>query len=122
MRAVKSTNTRPELIVRRIVQGLGRRPRLYDATLPGTPDFSFHSLRKVVLVHGCFWHGHSCPRGSRVPKANRDYWLSKIARNRERDRAAESALRKLGWDVLVIWECTTHDEHTLTEELRSFLW
>lgn len=120
MRAVKGENTAPEMAVRRLVHGMGYRYRLHRRGLPGKPDLVFAGRRKVIFVHGCFWHGHACKRGRRVPKANRDYWTRKIARNRERDQEHLAALRAAKWRALVIWECEV--EHADTEQrLRRFL-
>jgi len=105
MQAVKSCNTIPEIRVRRLVHAEGYRYRLHVRLLPGCPDLVFPSRRKVIFVNGCFWHGHTCARGSRVPKANRQYWERKIARNKERDLASLNELEALGWQVLTIWEC-----------------
>src|SRR5215471_14058880 len=105
MRAVKGANTAPELLVRKIAHSLGYRFRLHRSDLPGKPDLVFVGRRKVIFVHGCFWHGHKCPRGDRMPKTNSDYWTRKIARNAARDKLHISALKKQGWQVGVIWEC-----------------
>jgi len=121
MRAVKSTNTKPELKVRSLIHHLGYRFRLHRKDLPGTPDLVFPGRRKVIFVHGCFWHAHDCPRGSRIPKANRDYWLTKIDRNRNRDVANLCELGANDWQVLTIWECETSDVPSLAERVRSFL-
>src|SRR4051812_6220955 len=85
MRAGKSKDTLPEIEVRRFVYGLGFRYRLHRADLPGKPDLAFSRLKRVIFVHGCFWHGHDCARGARRPKTNQDYWNGKIAKNRARD-------------------------------------
>jgi DNA mismatch endonuclease (patch repair protein) len=121
MRAVKPQDTAPEIAVRKMARQFRHRPRLNDATLPGSPDLVFPALKKAIFVHGCFWHGHSCMRGHRVPKTNRDYWINKVSRNRRRDRLATHALRQLGWECLVIWECTTRDTTKLSARLRGFL-
>ena len=105
MRRIRKTDTRPELAVRRAAHRLGYRFRLHRPDLPGTPDLVFPRLRKVILVHGCFWHQHPGCRFARQPKSRLDYWLPKLERNRTRDAEAQAALRKLGWDVLVVWEC-----------------
>jgi DNA mismatch endonuclease (patch repair protein) len=120
MRSVKSTDTKPEMAVRRFVYHLGYRYRLHQKSLPGKPDLVFPRLRKIIFVHGCFWHGHTCARGSRIPKSNRDYWVAKIARNRERDRLSQKLLRTQGWEVYIAWECqlTTPEGE---EELKAFL-
>jgi DNA mismatch endonuclease (patch repair protein) len=121
MRAVKSRNTKPELFVRKLAHSLGFRFRLYGKNLPGSPDLVFAGRRKVIFVHGCFWHGHSCARGARIPKTNRDYWLAKIARNVARDKAAARKLRKLGWKVLILWECKLKDSEKLRTTIMKFL-
>ncbi|WP_374515763.1 very short patch repair endonuclease [Brevundimonas sp.] len=105
MRRVKGRDTRPELAVRRALRLAGVGYRLGGAGLPGRPDLVMKGRRTVVFVHGCFWHGHDCPRGARAPKANAGYWSAKIARNRTRDAAAEAALRGMGWRVVTVWEC-----------------
>lgn len=121
MRAVKARDTKPELAVRRIAHGLGRRFRLHRKDLPGAPDLAFAKDRRVIFVHGCFWHGHDCPRGARTPKTNRAYWLAKIARNTARDRAALTELDALGWEALVVWECELKDRARLTDRIARFL-
>lgn len=121
MRAVKGADTAPELAVRRLAHGMGYRYRLHRKDLPGKPDLTFPRLRKVIFVHGCFWHGHDCARGARVPLRNREYWLRKVARNRERDSGAQSALRRLGWQCLVVWECQIKDPGGMRRRLRRFL-
>jgi len=121
MRAVKGANTMPELAVRRLAHGMGFRFRLHRKDLPGKPDLTFPRLRKVIFVHGCFWHGHDCARGARVPVQNRDYWTRKVARNAERDRIAQSELQRLGWKSLVVWECEIRDQDRLRRALRRFL-
>ncbi len=105
MQAVKSRDTKPEMIVRRMLHAEGYRYRLHVKCLPGCPDIVFPSRRKALFINGCFWHGHTCSRGSRVPKANRPYWEQKVARNRERDLDSLEKLRTLGWQVLTLWEC-----------------
>lgn len=123
MRAVKAHDTAPERAVRAAARAAGytRRYRLGGAGLPGKPDLVFGALRKVIFVHGCFWHGHACRRGARKPKDNAAYWSAKIARNTARDAAALAALRALGWTALVIWECETRDPAALVSALRKFL-
>ena len=114
MRAVKSRDTQPELKVRRAAHALGLRFRLNRADLPGKPDLVFSAKRTALFVHGCFWHGHDCPRGARMPQNNRDYWQAKISRNMARDEASLAALKKLGWTPRVIWECQTRDDAALS--------
>ncbi|TWT75945.1 Very short patch repair protein [Posidoniimonas polymericola] len=105
MRAVKSRDTRPELLVARLLRGARVRYRRDVARLPGRPDFLLVEADIALFVHGCFWHGHDCPRGARAPKNNRDYWLAKIARNRRRDRRVARELREAGYAVWTLWEC-----------------
>ena len=121
MRAVKGKDTKPEWAVRRLVHALGFRYRLHRKDLPGKPDLVFGPRRKVIFVHGCFWHGHHCKRGARVPKTNRDYWMQKVQRNQDRDTAAQQTLQEAGWNVLVIWECETRDKDALEQRLIAFL-
>ncbi len=105
MRRIRGRDTRPELAVRRILRAAGIGYRLGGAGLPGRPDLVMKGRRAVVFVHGCFWHGHDCPRGARQPKANADYWSAKIERNRARDAASLVALEAAGWRVVTVWEC-----------------
>lgn len=105
MRAVKSKDTKPEMIVRRLVHALGYRYRLHRPDLPGKPDLTFAGRRAVIFVHGCFWHQHTCKRGDRQPATNVAYWRRKLARNVARDKANARHLRRLGWRVLTVWEC-----------------
>jgi DNA mismatch endonuclease (patch repair protein) len=121
MRAIRSKNTKPEMVIRRLVHSMGYRYRLHRKDLPGKPDLVFLGRRKVLFLNGCFWHGHDCKRGSRIPKTNIEYWGKKIARNKARDAEHEAALQAQGWRVLVIWECQTKDEAVLKNLLKSFL-
>lgn len=122
MRRVKGRDTSPERKVRRLLTSLGARYRLHRKDLPGSPDIVMPGRRLAILVHGCFWHGHDCARGSRVPKQNRDYWTAKVGRNRARDAAAQIALTEAGWRVETLWECELKDEAALTERLRELLY
>jgi DNA mismatch endonuclease, patch repair protein len=121
MRRIRKTDTRPELAVRRLAHGMGYRYRLHRRDLPGTPDLVFPSRKKVILVHGCFWHQHGCALGHKKPSANPDYWHPKLARNVARDAQNRERLRALGWDVLVIWECEAKDSTRLAERIRAYL-
>jgi len=121
MRAVKSKDTGPEMTVRSIVHRLGFRFRLHRDDLPGKPDLVFPRLRKVIFVHGCFWHGHSCARGNRVPIHNREYWTRKIDGNRIRDRRTSALLKRLGWSCKVIWECGLKNPEKVRLSLARFL-
>ncbi len=121
MRAVKGRDTKPELAVRRILRGIAPGYRLCRRDLPGAPDIAWIGRKKAIFVHGCFWHGHDCKRGARMPKTNADYWRAKIARNFARDAAHLARYTAMGWRVLVIWECEAHDAEALAARLRSFL-
>lgn len=123
MRAVRSRDTKPELVVRRLLHAMGYRYRLHRRDLPGAPDIVFPGRRKIIFVHGCFWHGHDCARGARLPATNVDYWRSKIARNVTRDADNIAALKAAGWEVLVVWECQlkARDRHVLAPLLQGFL-
>lgn len=121
MALIRSKDTAPEMAVRRLAHALGYRHRLHRADLPGKPDMVFPSRKAVVFVHGCFWHGHDCKRGSRKPKANAEYWRTKIERNAARDGATAAALEAMGWRSLVIWECELKDPAAVTQRLRDFL-
>ncbi len=121
MRRVKSSGTIPELRVRRLIWGLGGRYRLNRRDLPGAPDIVLAGRRLAIFVHGCFWHGHDCARGARVPKANQDYWVAKVARNRARDTAARAALGAAGWRVETVWECELRDGPGLERRARTWL-
>ena len=121
MRRVKARDTGPEKTVRRLLTGLGARYRLQRKDLPGKPDIVMAGRRLAIFVHGCFWHGHDCARGARVPQQNRDYWLDKVGRNRERDIASHAALEAAGWRVETIWECDLKDEAGLKARLSEML-
>ena len=123
MRAIKGKGMKPEMAVRRLAHRLGFRFRLHRADLPGKPDLVFPSRRKVIFVHGCFWHQHpeaGC-RAAHTPRSNTDYWGPKLARNVARDDAAQKALRAAGWDVLTLWECGLRDEAALAQQITDFL-
>lgn len=105
MRRIRSRDTKPELLVRRILRAAGIGYRLGGGGLPGRPDLVMKGRKVAVFVHGCFWHGHNCARGSRKPKANADYWVAKIGRNIARDARVCDALRADGWRVVPVWEC-----------------
>ena len=110
MRRIRSRGMKPEMKVRSIAHGMGFRYRLHVKDLPGKPDLVFWSARKAIFVNGCFWHGHSCKEGSRVPKTNVEYWTAKIRRNRTRDAECRQILEADGWKVLTIWECEGDEE------------
>lgn len=121
MRAVKSRDTKPELLVRRAAHALGYRFRLHRKDLPGSPDLVFPSRKKVIFVHGCFWHGHDCARGARMPKTNAEYWQAKIARNVARDARVRAELESQNWRALVLWECELKDDHQARLRISAFL-
>ncbi len=121
MRAVKSRDTRPEMAVRSLAHRLGFRFRLHRRSLPGCPDLVFVARRKAIFVNGCFWHGHDCKRGARMPKANAPYWRAKIAANRSRDARVRAELATAGWESLTVWECETRDAEALRARLLDFL-
>ena len=119
MRQVKGKGTAPEVQVRRLLTAMGLRYRLHRRDLPGAPDIVMAGRKLAIFVHGCFWHGHDCARGARVPKQNRDYWTAKVARNRARDMANQATLKARGWTPLVVWECELKDEAALTARLKA---
>lgn len=121
MSRIRSKDTEPERIVRSVVFGLGYRYRLYDKRLPGKPDLVFKSRKKVIFVHGCFWHMHSCRYGQVTPGTNKEFWEAKRRKTVERDRKNEQSLLANGWTPLVIWECEIKDMGALGENVRRFL-
>ena len=123
MRRIRNKGMKPEMAVRRLVHGMGYRYRLHRKDLPGKPDLVFPGRRKVIFVHGCFWHQHpdtSC-KITRLPKSNLDYWLGKLQRNKERDREHQEKLRELGWDVMTVWECEVKNAEYTAIRIKSFL-
>ena len=122
MGRVRSTDTRPEMVVRRLVYSLGFRYRLHSGSLPGKPDLVFAGRRKVIFVHGCFWHRHGarCPL-TRLPKSKLDFWKPKLEQNRARDRKNTRALRVAGWDILVVWECQLRNIDSVRQRVKTFL-
>jgi DNA mismatch endonuclease, patch repair protein len=121
MRAVKSKNTAPELLVRKLIYSLGYRYRLHNDDLPGKPDIIFTQRKKVIFIHGCFWHGHHCKRGDRIPATNTEYWLQKIGRNKSRDKVTVEKLEQEGWKALVLWECGMKNTEFLSNQITAFL-
>jgi DNA mismatch endonuclease (patch repair protein) len=120
MKQVRGKDTAPEMIVRRMVHGMGFRYALHRRDLPGNPDLVFPARERVIFVHGCFWHGHSCRAGRNRPASNTSYWTAKLDRNVARDAANRRRLRQLGWRVLVIWECELKDSERLRVRLVRF--
>jgi DNA mismatch endonuclease (patch repair protein) len=120
MRRVRSKSTKPELIVRGIVRRLGLHYRLHRQDLPGQPDLVLIDPRLVIFVHGCFWHGHDCAAAD-LPKSNVPYWEAKRRRNVRRDRRNINVLRKLGWSVMVLWECRIKKTNSVAKRISRFL-
>ncbi len=121
MSAIRGKDTKPEMAVRSLVHQLGYRYRLHRGDLPGSPDLVLVRLRKIINVHGCFWHMHNCRYGLVTPKTNADFWQAKRKGNVNRDRIALRKLRASGWDVLTVWECETNTRETLRVRLSRFL-
>ena len=121
MARVKSMNTTPEMIIRRIVHRMGYRYRLHSHQLPGNHDMVFVKRRKIIFVHGCFWHGHECKSGIKQPKTNSEYWLRKLQRNKSRDTETYEKLKELDWEILVVWECELKNREHLIENLHRYL-
>ncbi len=121
MSRIRGRNTKPELIVRSIAHNLGYRYQLHYEGLPGKPDLVFSAKKKVIFVHGCFWHRHNCKKGKSTPATNTKFWVTKLNRNKERDKEDRKLLRKLGWKVLVVWECQTKNPNRLFVKLNKFL-
>lgn len=119
MASIRSKDTKPELRVRSLIHAMGYRYRIHGA-LPGRPDLVFARLRKVIFVHGCYWHAHKCKKGA-IPATNSDFWKEKFAKNRARDRSVIRKLRAAGWSALVVWECETKDTERLVPKLARFL-
>jgi DNA mismatch endonuclease (patch repair protein) len=121
MRRIRAVNTSPELIVRRLVHSMGFRFRLHAKSLPGRPDLVFPRLRKIILVHGCFWHSHEGCSETHMPKTRRRYWRPKLEGNMRRDLENTTKLEQLGWKILIVWECETPEEGALKKRLKRFL-
>ena len=122
MRQVKDKNTKPEMMVRATLRNLGYTGyRLHRNDIPGTPDIAWIGRKLAIFINGCFWHGHDCPRGARVPKSNSDYWVRKISRTVRRDTENRQRLSAAGWSALTLWECQLRDECLLNTRLMSFL-
>ena len=121
MRRIKSKDMKPELLVRSLVHRMGYRFRLHRKDLPGKPDLTLPGQKKVIFVHGCFWHQHSGCREGRMPGSRRDYWIPKLERNVERDTRNSELLITCGWRVLTIWECEVKDQAAVQQRLANFL-
>lgn len=121
MRRIKAKDTKPEMIVRRLLHSLGYRYRLHAKDLPGKPDIVFRKRKKAIFVHGCFWHQHSECREGRFPGTRPEYWIPKLGRNVQRDYEHVESLTAAGWRVLTIWECQISHITTLEDSIRTFL-
>jgi DNA mismatch endonuclease (patch repair protein) len=121
MRRIQSKNTAPELVVRGLVRVLGFKYRLHGADLPGTPDLVFPDEKKVIFIHGCFWHLHHNCRLARMPRRNLSYWGPKLLGNKARDRRDKCALTRSGWEYLVLWECESKDTRATVGKIRRYL-
>lgn len=120
---IRSKDTTPEMIVRKLAHRIGYRFRLHRKSLPGKPDLVFPSRKKVIFVHGCFWHQHKVPdcKISRIPKSRTEYWIPKLQKNVERDKEHQAALISRGWNILIIWECEIRDVGKLADKICKFL-
>jgi DNA mismatch endonuclease, patch repair protein len=123
MRKVRGKDTKPELIVRRLIHSMGHRYRLHVGNLPGRPDIVFTRKKRIVFVHGCFWHRHSAIscKFARLPKSRQEFWFPKLEANRLRDARNQRVLQRLGWKILVVWECQLGDKERLENKLNRFL-
>lgn len=123
MSRIRGKNTKPEMLVRRLVTALGYRYRLHRSDIPGCPDLVFNTRKKAIFVHGCYWHRHPDPtcKLARLPKSRLDFWLPKLENNRVRDERNQEELRLLRWEVLVVWECQLARPVELKSLLREFL-
>jgi DNA mismatch endonuclease Vsr len=121
MALIRSKNTKPEMVVRRLLHGLGYRYRLHRKDLPGAPDLVFPARKTILFVHGCFWHGHEGCKIAHRPDSRSAYWVDKFERNKTRDLRNEKALRQAGWNVLTVWECETKDLSVMELRLASHL-
>jgi DNA mismatch endonuclease, patch repair protein len=121
MAAVRQKDTGPEIVTRKLLHRLGYRYRVHGKGLPGKPDIVFPSQRKVIFIHGCFWHRHTCHTGSRAVRTRSAFWKAKFARNQARDLRNEKELKHDGWESLTIWECETCDQSVLAKRLIAFL-
>ncbi|MGI8539108.1 MAG: very short patch repair endonuclease [Rubrobacteraceae bacterium] len=121
MSRVKNKDTKPEMRVRRMIHAMGYRYRIHRRKLPGSPDLVFPERRKVIFVHGCFWHHHEDCKHGRIPKSRPEYWVPKLEKNMSRDIENQAKLREMGWDIMVIWECETEEAAGLPNRIMSFL-
>ena len=123
MARIKGRDTKPEMVVRRLLHAMGYRYRLHASELPGKPDIVLRPRRKAIFVHGCFWHRHPDPacKLARLPKSRLDFWLPKLEANRDRDQTNVDRLKAMGWDVLIVWECELREREQLGNKLKRFI-
>ena len=121
MSRIQGKDTKPEMIVRKMVHALGYRYRLHVRSLPGCPDLVFPSRHKVIFVHGCFWHRHHCKYGRVTPATRKSFWQKKLQGNKDRDQKNQRLLRNQGWKILTLWECQTKKPETLPDRIVKFL-
>lgn len=122
MSKVRAKNTKPEIIVRKLLHNNGFRFSLHRKDLPGKPDICLRKYKTVIFVHGCFWHDHKNCANARMPKSNQDYWVPKIKRNAERDNKHKADLKKMGWNVMTVWECELKNQDKLARKLKEKLY
>ncbi len=120
MSRIRNTDTKPEMVVRCLVHSMGFRYRLHAKELPGRPDLAFRPRKKVIFVHGCFWHQHGCNQ-YRMPRSRQNFWLPKLEKNKDRDKKTYLQLKTLDWKYLVIWECQLKDIVRLRQRIKKFL-
>lgn len=121
MARVRSTDTRPEILVRKLVHALGYRYRLHAKELPGRPDIVFRKRAKIIFVHGCFWHRHAGCALARLPKSRPEFWMPKLEGNKKRDERNRRELLRMGWKILTVWECELQKPASLADRVRRFL-
>lgn len=121
MARIRRSDTKPELTVRRLLHAMGYRYRKQMKGIPGRPDIAFTRRRKIVQIHGCFWHAHERCATFRMPRSHTEFWEAKLTKNKDRDARLEKEARAAGWDVLTIWKCGLKDERTLINQLIDFL-
>lgn len=121
MSLIRSSNTKPEMYVRELVSELGFSYQLYCKNIPGCPDLAFPKDKKIIFVHGCFWHRHCCEKGSVIPKTNKNYWLTKFGKNKLRDKKNRLLLKKEGWNILIVWECQLKNKIRIKNRINKFL-
>ncbi|MFC1677999.1 very short patch repair endonuclease, partial [Planctomycetota bacterium] len=121
MSRIRSKDTKPEIIVRSMLHKMGYRFRLHRKDLPGKPDITLPKYKTVIFVHGCFWHGHKGCKRSNVPKTNQDYWILKIQKNIQRDKYQRKQLKRLGWHVLILWECQIEKTRIIEKKIKNLL-